>query len=80
MAVTLILAVLVTACGRSTTGEADPYLWLEELDSPRVQAWVAAENAKTLAVLERDPRFADNLTQAVEGQCAGSIAAAGLDG
>ncbi len=66
MAVTLILAVLVTACGRSTTGEADPYLWLEELDSPRVQAWVAAENAKTLAVLERDPRFADNLTQAVE--------------
>jgi prolyl oligopeptidase len=56
--------MLVVACGGST--EADPYLWLEESNSPRVQTWIAAENAKTLAALEQDPRFADNLAEAVE--------------
>ena len=64
-AVIVTLAVLVAACGGSTP-ETDPYLWLEELDSPQVQSWIAAENAKSLAVLEQDPRFADNLAQAVE--------------
>ena len=44
-----------------------------------MQSWVAAENAKTLAVLEQDPRYADNLAQAVAtGECAGPVAAAGL--
>src|SRR5579864_6527997 len=33
----------------------DPYLWLEEIDSERVSAWVDAENARTEAVL-RDSR------------------------
>ena len=37
---------------------ADPFLWLEDVSSPRAMAWVKAENAKTLAVLQRDPRFA----------------------
>jgi prolyl oligopeptidase len=36
----------------------DPYLWLEELDSPRAMAWVHVENDKTVAVLEKDPRYA----------------------
>jgi prolyl oligopeptidase len=36
----------------------DPYLWLESQTGARAMAWVRAENAKTLAVLERDPRFA----------------------
>lgn len=36
---------------------ADPYLWLESVDSPKASAWVHAENAKTLARLESDPRF-----------------------
>lgn len=64
-AVIVTLAVLVAACSRSDTA-TDPYLWLEELDSPQVQSWVQAENAKTLAVLEQDPRYAGNLAQAVE--------------
>ncbi|MBY0392860.1 MAG: hypothetical protein K2Q27_06310, partial [Novosphingobium sp.] len=29
----------------------DPYIWLEEIDSPRAMAWVEAENARSLAVL-----------------------------
>src|SRR5579871_6109664 len=36
---------------------SDPYLWLEQVDSPRAMAWVRAENDKTLAVLEKDPRY-----------------------
>ena len=37
----------------------DPYQWLEEVDSARAMAWVNAENAKTLKVLESDPRYPD---------------------
>src|SRR5438094_4087679 len=37
---------------------ADPYLWLEEQNGARAMAWVRDENAKTAAVLEKDPRFA----------------------
>ncbi|WP_433562570.1 prolyl oligopeptidase family serine peptidase [Nocardia sp. CA-151230] len=58
-----LAVVLLAACGGSSTA-SDPYRWLEELDSPRAQSWVAAENTKTLGVLEQDPRYADNLAQA----------------
>jgi prolyl oligopeptidase len=35
----------------------DPYLWLEQVDSQRALDWVRAENARTAAVLEQDPRY-----------------------
>jgi len=35
----------------------DPYLWLEDVNGARAMAWVKAENAKTTAVLEKDPRW-----------------------
>jgi prolyl oligopeptidase len=37
---------------------ADPFLWLEDQRGARALAWVAAENAKTAAVLEKDPHYA----------------------
>jgi prolyl oligopeptidase len=46
----------VAQSGAAAEG-ADPYLWLEDVDSPRAMAWVNAENAKTLKVLESDPRY-----------------------
>jgi prolyl oligopeptidase len=41
----------------SWTPPADPYVWLEDVNGERSTAWVKAENAKTLGVLEKDPRF-----------------------
>jgi prolyl oligopeptidase len=53
---------------------ADPYLWLEELNGTRALDWVKAENAKTLAVLQTDPRFQGFYDQALEiGQAADRI-------
>ena len=37
---------------------ADPYRWLEDLDSTEVAAWVAAQNAVTFAHLEKLPHRA----------------------
>ncbi len=37
--------------------DSDPYVWLEQVASPRAMDWVKAENAKTVAVLEKDPRY-----------------------
>src|ERR1700722_10627207 len=34
----------------------DPFVWLEEMDSPQVRAWVAARNAETKTAL-CDARF-----------------------
>lgn len=70
VAVSLIVSALVGCGGGSQQPEGsagtDPYLWLEELDSAQVRDWVDAQNSKTLAVLEQDPRYADNLAQAVD--------------
>jgi len=41
-----------------TVPVADPYRWLEDLDSPDVAAWVAAQNAVTFAHLESLPHRA----------------------
>lgn len=42
---------------------ADPFIWLEDIDSPRAMAWVEAQNAKTLARLEGDARYQTFLTE-----------------
>lgn len=36
---------------------ADDFLWLEEVQGERALAWVEQQNARTLAVLEGDPRY-----------------------
>jgi prolyl oligopeptidase len=36
----------------------DPFLWLEEVEGAAALGWVRAENARSLAVLEADPRYA----------------------
>ncbi len=38
---------------------ADEFLWLEEVNGEKAMEWEKAENEKTKAVLEADPRYAD---------------------
>ena len=45
---------------------ADPYLWLEEVEGERALAWVEAENARSLPVLENDPRYPALLNAALD--------------
>ena len=49
-------AGFVLACVPALAQE-DPHLWLEEIESPEALEWVHAENARSLDVLEADPRF-----------------------
>jgi prolyl oligopeptidase len=42
---------------RSVISDDDPFLWLEEIEGEAALAWVARQNARTLAALESDPRF-----------------------
>jgi prolyl oligopeptidase len=41
------------------TPVADPYRWLEELDSPETRSWIEAENALTEELLSRVPQRED---------------------
>jgi prolyl oligopeptidase len=43
----------------------DPYIWLEEVSSPKAMDWVNAHNAKAQAVLEADPRYARYFDEAL---------------
>ena len=55
-----LIAIIAAAvlCPAVAAEKPDPYLWLEQVDSQRSMAWVHAENARTLGVLEKDPRYA----------------------
>jgi prolyl oligopeptidase len=45
------------ASAPAMTGD-DPYLWLEEIEGERALTWVREQNARSLAQLEGDARFA----------------------
>ena len=66
-ALSLVAAVLALNLGpaphAAPTGE-DPFLWLEDIESPRALEWVARQNARTSAVLESDRRYAPFLAEA----------------
>jgi len=50
--------------GAGLSPDTDKYKWLEDVSSERSMTWVKAENARTKAVLEADPRYAEYLQQA----------------
>jgi prolyl oligopeptidase len=56
---TVSLAARCTHAQAPTDSDVnDKYLWLEDVSSPRSMAWVNAENARSLKVLEADPHYA----------------------
>ena len=42
---------------KEPTPEADPYLWLEDIEGERALNWVRRRNGHTLSALQSDPRF-----------------------
>jgi prolyl oligopeptidase len=42
---------------QAPTAQDDPFIWLEEVESPRSLAWVEAQNARTRKRLEGDARY-----------------------
>jgi len=44
----------------------DPYLWLEEVEGEDALAWVKSQNARTLADLQADPRYAGFEAEALD--------------
>jgi prolyl oligopeptidase len=57
---TALVAVFVAlpVLSRAQAPASDPYIWLEDVASPRAMEWVKAHNAASLRVLEGDPRYA----------------------
>jgi prolyl oligopeptidase len=53
----LVVGIASTAAAQTAADSTDPFLWLEDLNGSRALEWVKTENAKTLAVLQADPRF-----------------------
>ncbi len=52
------IALMIGIAGVAFAAADDPYLWLEDAHGEKAMAWVQAENAKSTAVLEKDPRYA----------------------
>jgi prolyl oligopeptidase len=47
------------------TADHDPYIWLEDVSSPKAMAWVDAHNETTTKALQADPRYAGLYEQAL---------------
>ena len=53
-----VFSALPASSQLSTVEQPDKYTWLEDIHGERSMDWVKAEDARTAAVLEKDPRFA----------------------
>jgi prolyl oligopeptidase len=61
-----LFAVLLLIAFASTARAADdPYLWLEDVSSPRAMDWVRQQDARSLGVLQADPRYEAFFNQAL---------------
>jgi prolyl oligopeptidase len=47
----------VDATKHRDEGEADPYLWLEDIHGTKPLEWVRAQNARSTAILQADPDY-----------------------
>lgn len=55
----------LTAAVAQTAAPDDPYLWLEDVSSPRAMDWVNAHNATSTALLQADPHYQTFYDQAL---------------
>ena len=57
---------LSSSADAGTPASTDKYLWLEDQESPRALEWVKAEDARSLKIIEADPRYATNYADALK--------------
>jgi prolyl oligopeptidase len=66
----LVCVMMVAAAaglgGVKAATSDDPYLWLEEVSSPKALQWVETHNAKSTATLEADRRYQRYYAQALD--------------
>lgn len=60
-----LISPMMSEAQSASTAPADPYIWLEEVSSPRAMQWVRSHNARTTRRLEADPRYARNYAEAL---------------
>jgi prolyl oligopeptidase len=63
---TVMILSTSARAGTDSSATNDPYIWLEDIDGTNAMKWVRAENEKTLAVLEKDPRFETLYSEALK--------------
>jgi prolyl oligopeptidase len=66
IAVALVCCLACIHAAHAQAPAEDKYLWLEDVSSDRSMAWVNAEDAKTAAVLQKDPRYQPNFDAALK--------------
>ena len=64
LSVLVLTAIPAMALSAAATSE-DPYIWLEDVSSPRAMAWVEKHNAASTKILEADPRYQTLYQQAL---------------
>ncbi len=52
-----LLSLFLSFSSLAQAQDADPYLWLEEIESKQAIEWVKARNAATFAEFDKDPRM-----------------------
>ena len=57
LALLLTLPAAGAAHAAMPAPDADPYLWLEDVNSPRAMEWVKQQDARSLGVLQHDPHY-----------------------
>jgi len=50
-------ATAAPASGFAMSDASDPYIWLEDIEGERAIGWVEQRNARSLGVLQADPRY-----------------------
>ncbi len=53
-----VSAAAILAMPAAAKDASDPFVWLEEIEGEKALDWARAENARSLPLLESDPRFA----------------------
>ena len=64
-ALTAVASMTAAAAPLSAQVQDDPYLWLEDVSSPKAMSWVDQHNARTTGQLEADPRYKTFYEQAL---------------